>query len=211
MKDDMKKKLNEFDARLKKFETKKDTPEFESPVQNIVQKALPNLNNKESDEEKMLIEKKKSNLIYFNIPESQENDMSQRLKHDYERLKEIYGEEKIKATDIANIFRVGQKSSKPRPLIVKFSDSNIKQNYIDITLGKELSVKKGNEIVKIGVTHDRTMKQREQYKKLEVEIKSRTENEETGLGIRSNRIVENFQSRQRGTKITWASVVRALC
>ena len=86
--------------------------------------------------------------------------MSQRLKHDYERLEEIYGEEKIKATDIANIFRVGQKSSQPCPLIVKFSDSNVKQNYIDITFGKELTVKKGNEIVKIGATHDRTMKQR---------------------------------------------------
>ena len=57
-----------------------------------------------SCEEQALIEKKKNNMIYFNMPESDKTEISDRMKHDYELLKQLYQPNTFNATDIQNIF-----------------------------------------------------------------------------------------------------------
>ena len=54
MKDDMQKKLKEFESRLEKCEGQKSPPEIESTVRSIVEKSLPNLNKSETVEEKIM-------------------------------------------------------------------------------------------------------------------------------------------------------------
>ena len=59
-------------------------------------------------------------------------------------------------------------------------------------------MKKGHEIIEIGVTHDRTEKQR-------TEAKRRRENRTS-----TENAVENFPAVSRGSRTTWASIVSGL-
>ena len=149
-------------------------------------------------------------MIYFNIPESSNDEIEDRIKHDYQCLGEIYGYNVVKTDHISNLFRVGKKTERSRPLIVKFNDQIIKENYVKLSFGKKLTLKQNQEIINVSATHDKTKKQRDHYKKLSSELKERKENGEENVGIRNNKIVTNFQNQTRGTKQTWATIVNLM-
>ena len=65
-------------------------------------------------------------------------------------------------------------------------------------------------MINVSATHDKTKKQRDDYKKLSSELKERKENGEENVGIRNNRIVTNFQNQTRGTKQTWATIASSM-
>ena len=75
-----------------------------------------------------------------------------------------------------------------------------------MTFGKDLKVKYNNESFNVTGTHDCTKKQREDYKKLSVELKGRIDAGEENIGIRNNRIVTNFRNQPSGAKSTWAKI-----
>ena len=154
-------KMQEFETRVRKCEKIESNPAINSVIKKVVDESLPMQNH----EEEKLIERKKNNLIYFKIPEINSESIEARIRHDFERLKDINGEDNIDAQEISNVFRVGKKSETARPLIVKFKDQITKEKYIERTFGKKLTVKKGHEIIEIGVTHDRTEKQRTETKR----------------------------------------------
>ena len=200
----MENKLKDFDARIKLLETRENSSVTREANEAITGRIA-------SYEEQLLIEKKKNNLIYFHLPESNEPEIDLRMKHDYDLLKELYRPSDVPAADILNIYRVGKKSERVRPLVVKFKDPQTKEKYGALTFGKRLSVRVNNEIIHIPATHDRTKSQREEYKKLANELKSRNEAEPgTNFVIRNRRIVPNFQDAPSGTRTTWASIASSL-
>ena len=209
IKDGIENKLNQYEARLTKIEKERVGPEFESMIASVVENKLPTAVQSKGDEETTLIDKKKNNLIYFRIPESDSEEIEQRIKHDFESIVNLYAPETVTPNEISNIFRVGKKSDNARPL-VKFSDQIVKKKYVERTFGKKLSLKVGNEIIGIPATHDKTNKQREEYKKLGTELQRRQDAGEEDIGIRNNQIVQNFQKTQRGTKKTWANIAMEL-
>ena len=157
----------------------------------------------DSYEEQMFIERKKNNLIFFHVPESENTDIEKRMKHDFTLLRGVY------KSDVP----VGKKSNNARPLVVRFKDSETKEKYVAKTFGKKLTVKSNNEIINIPAAHDKTQKQREEHKKLSEELKRRRElngNDDSDLVIRNNRIVSSFQEAPNGTKTTWGNIVRNL-
>ena len=158
------------------------------------------------DGEREAIEKKKNNLIYFKIPESSSDNVENRLKHDFECLQKVYDTDFVMHNDISNLFRVGKKNeNNARPLVVKFRDTETKEKFIARTFGKELSLTIGNEIIKIAASRDKTIKQREEYKKCLDELNERSKNEEN-LIIRGNKVIKNFRASTGGTKTLWASI-----
>ena len=210
-KEDVDKKLSDFSERLKSCEqAKNSSPEISSVVKQLVNENLPEQNM--DTEEKNLIEKKKYNLIYFRVPESSSGDNSERMKHDFESIRKLYEPGFLKSSHISNLFRVGKKSNNARPLVVKFTDIQTKNTIKDLSFGKKLTLKTNqSEILEISVSHDRTPKQREYFKKLHDELaKQKRESGDDTLVIRNGKIVRDFPSDSRREKPTWASVARML-
>ena len=195
-------KLSDIEQRLQKCE-KVENPVLTSAIKKVVNQSIP---SKAINDEREAIEKKKNNLIFFKIPESSSEIVEDRLKHDFDCLRELYQPEFVEQNEINNLFRVGKKNDlNARPLIVKFRDYDIKEKYITETFGKELSLTRNNEIIKIAATHDKTEKQREEYKLCREELKERSKNEED-LIIRGNKVVKNFRTSTGGTKTLWAHI-----
>ena len=193
MREELNSKMNEFEARLKKCEKIESNPVIASVIKKV-DKQPPHTD----PEELQLIEKKKNNLIYFRIPESNSEENEDRMKHDFEKLKEMYGESEIAPSDVSNLFRVGKKGESPRPLIVKFKDYDTKQIFVDKTFGFSLKVKSEHEIIEIGATHDKTEKQREEAKR---------KRSESGATSSSG---QNFQQGPRVPRVRWATVARGI-
>ena len=158
-----------------------------------------------------LIEKKKCNLIFFRIPENESEIAETRIKHDYDCLVKIIGQQECDPTDIANIFRVDKKSDRPRPLIVKFHDIKIKQKYCNLVFGKELKLRVQNESIGVAVTHDKTMKQREESRRRFEQFKARQSTSADNSQQASNPDNENFQDTRQAPRPTWANVMRTFC
>ena len=81
IRDDIDKKLNDFDKRLKSCEQLDENQNIRSTIKKVVQETMP---SNDAKEEADLIEKKKSNLIFFKIPENTNEDVETRIKHDYD-------------------------------------------------------------------------------------------------------------------------------
>ena len=202
MRDEMNSKLASLEQRLEICE-KIESPVLTSAIKKVVNQSLPEMS---VDGEREAIEKKKNNLIYFKIPESSSDNVENRLKHDFECLQKVYDTDFVMHNDISNLFRVGKKNeNNARPLVVKFRDTETKEKFIARTFGKELSLTIGNEIIKIAASRDKTIKQREEYKKCLDELNERSKNEEN-LIIRGNKVIKNFRASTGGTKTLWASI-----
>ena len=203
IREDIERKMDDFDKRLRSCEQWDENQNMRSTIKKVVQETMPSNDVKE---EAALIEKKKSNLIFFKIPEGCDDNIETRIKHDYDCLAEIFGEQNIEPTDIANIFRVGKKNEEnPRPLIVKFNDFKTKQKYCNLSFGKTLQVRANNEIINVAVAHDKTKKQREDSKKKFDEMRARSQNERRTSGN------ENFRDARGGPRPSWATVLRSIC
>ena len=204
IRDDIDKKLNDFDKRLKSCEQLDENQNIRSTIKKVVQETMP---SNDAKEEADLIEKKKSNLIFFKIPENTNEDVETRIKHDYDCLTQIFGEQNTEPTDIANIFRVGKKNEeRPRPLIVKFNDVQTKQKYCRMSFGKTLKLRADNEIINVAVAHDKTKKQREESKNRFEQKRARNQNEGGASGS-----AENFRDAREAPKPSWATVLRTIC
>ena len=157
-------------------------------------------------EEKALLEAKKNNLVYFGIPECEDESPEAKIEHDREQFITTNNEEEANFDDniITDMFRVGKKGAKPRPIIVKFQDYKTKNRY----LKNSANLKEVNG-EKIYVNPDFTPKQREERKNLVKEMNRRRDNGEKNLVIRNNKIVEkqNFQRDSPPKKVNWKNHV----
>ena len=124
LKTDMEKKLLDFEVRIQNCEKPERNPDMTSAIEKVVERKLPSV-NAESDTEKELIEKKRCNLIYFNVSECHDDNIETRIKHDYDYIKNMYGPSNASKDHISNIFRIGKKGDKPRPLIIKFTEMSV--------------------------------------------------------------------------------------
>ena len=199
IRDDMAGKLKEFEHRLVHCEVQKTSENVSQTIKEQVAKDYSI-----TREEEKLIESKKCNLIFFKVPECPAENPGERMKKDYEVLNEAYNQKFAKNTDIDACFRVGKKTDSVRPLIVSFKNEEIKKTML--SQGRELSIKRNNEEIRIYSSIDRTQKQREQHKLLVETMKSRKENGEDNLGIKNGRIVENFQKIGGPTRVRWADL-----
>lgn len=207
IRDDIDRKMSDFEVRLRACEQIEKNQQIESTIKKVVQQSIPSVASKSETE---LIEKKKCNLIFFKIPESNSENVETRIKHDYDCMKQVIGEQNTDPTDIVNIFRVGKKNEdgRARPLIVKYHDVKIKQKYCNMAFGKNLKLRANNEIIDIAVSHDKTIKQREESKKRFEQNKVRNKNDAENKSDSQEEDEENFQDARTAPKPTWASVLK---
>ena len=157
------------------------------------------------DEESKLREKKKNNLIFFNIPELLSDNIEEKMKADFYKIKNAYTERVVlNESDVTVVTRIGKKNpeaDKPRPVILTFK--NEEKRLEILRKNKDLELIDDNfETIKIYVTTDKTIKQRETEKALREEIKTRKSNGENDLVIRNEKIVPFRPGAQK----SWAAL-----
>lgn len=130
-------------------------------------------------------QERKDNLIVFNVPECESNDIGRCNGHDNQELENIFRHVEstfdFSSVQADGIMRIGNKRTptttnpnpKPRPLRVKFSDGNCRWKI----LGNARKLA-GSKFSKIGISADKTRFEREADNALRAEYKRRKANKE---------------------------------
>ena len=161
--------------------------------------------NIERNDEKQVYAKikaqKMNNVCVFNVPELESDDAEVKYKRDVEIVKTVLNERvKLEKEDVKAIYRIGtEDSKKPRPLIIKFSSVN-KKNEITKLKNIVYNDEKGEH--KLFITPDRTRKEQAEYKELLLKLKERKLNGEQNIGIRNGKIIQ-LQPFRPDPRIFW--------
>ena len=157
IRDEIDAKIESFNKRLTKCEASNEkslklNERVKKAEENIAKKSPTNPEMVKKIEEKFeqiddqaekdLIEKKKQNLIYFNIPESSSKNIEERLRHDRKMFMDIYkmDDQSFADSDVETAYRVGKKEEKKnRPMIVRFCDEDTKTHFLKES--RDLSIK----------------------------------------------------------------------
>ena len=138
-------------------------------------------------------EKRRNQLILFNIIESDKEEAKQRKEDDSKEICRIL-ESINAASDFDQVIRVGQKTTTPRPVKIKLKNQS-DQNRI-IKAAKNL---KGTEIY---ISKDMTPLEQAEHRKLVMELKKKRG--EAGVDdqwiIRRGRVINASQTGRRGVE-----------
>ena len=183
------------EPRLKQLEEKltQDLVELQSkvnPKEASNEEVLGSL-IKDTVREELQKERKKVNLILYNVRESSENNTDARVRHDINMVKRVNSASaEVKDIDkqIVSIHRLGKNNpDKARPLRVVFSKAKTKFDLL--TNSFKLSTSENDEMRKVKLAIDRTQSEMNEHKRLIEEIERRKSHGESNLIIRKGRIV----------------------
>lgn len=147
-------------------------------------------------------EKKKKNMIIFNVPESEAQESERRKSEDKEWCRKIFtGEDglglNIDEEKIIEVIRLGRKvetgevgenERKPRPILVKMDEVGIKWGIIK--KAKKLKESREETISKVIIVPDMTIKQREKEKELRNELEQKRRAGELDWYIKKGELVK---------------------
>ena len=188
---------NENNDLNKKFDVVASTIEhFEnsaiiSDINTNLKKVKVNIETKMvKDNESLIKTQKQCNVCVFNVPEGEHEKDEENYKQDVLKLKTILNEKiVIDKQDIKSIYRIGvnKNSSRPRPLIIKFTNIEKRNEAIQLT---DLIYTSGkNEDIRIFIQPDKTKKEIEQHKILIQQLRERRANGEENIVIRNGKII----------------------
>ncbi|KAK4319993.1 hypothetical protein Pmani_009115 [Petrolisthes manimaculis] len=117
-------------------------------------------------QEKEEREKRKNNLILFNVPESNKEEGKDREKEDVEVCEDLFSRNlQVESFRIEKVIRLGKKTQgRHRPTMVKMEEEKTKWHIV--AQGKKLRDSTNAVIQKIGIAPDLTREQREEQKRL---------------------------------------------
>ena len=181
------------------------SPTFKEMLKKGIKEQVKTVNNKiekklekyQDEDEKKLIEEKKCNIIFFDIPELDSKDIAERISHDRNAFFNLYDidEDSFDDSTIQNMYRVGpKKDDKTRPLIVRFDQEETKLSYL--RKSRDLALGVNGKDQRVYACQDMTKNQRARLKKLKAELKQRKDKGEKVV-IRDFQIVKaNFQKKK---------------
>ena len=140
-------------------------------------------------------ERRKLNLIFRNVPESQVKEPASRVADDIKLVSEITKEIGVDHVEVVNAVRLGQRkndSSVSRLLRVQVSNLNVKRDIL--SNAKKLRNVKREPFKGIYINPDLSIKERNAQKELRDELKRRKDAGEAHLKIVRGRIVNSDQS-----------------
>ncbi len=141
-------------------------------------------------------ENRKSNLIFFNIPESTEDDVNARKLHDVDEIKglcEALGAE----VEVDKPVRLGPKSEKIRPLRVHVSDPSMISDVLKAA--RNLPTLENEVHRKIAIRKDMTFLEREEFREL-VKKRNRLMSEAKEKGLDTKWVIRNGAVTKLKTK-----------
>ncbi|KAK3887870.1 hypothetical protein Pcinc_008020 [Petrolisthes cinctipes] len=130
----------------------------------------------ENLEEEREREKKRNNIIMFNVPESRKTEISEITYEDRERCEEIFqGKLGVKDVKIQRIFRIGRiTTGKVRPVIMEMNEVGIKWELVKRS--KKLKNDDDQVTQKIIIAPDLTKREREENDRLREESRHKRQN-----------------------------------
>ena len=135
------------------------------------------------------MERRKWNLIVFNVPEPQCIEFSERKAKDREMFDALVEDIGAGPVDVIDVVRLGAKSSnKLRPLRVQFNNLGHRKSVL--ANAKKLRDSSSDVFKGIYINPDLSVKDRQEQRKLRAELNRRKENGETNIFIRRGRIVK---------------------
>ena len=135
------------------------------------------------------MERRKWNLIVFNIPEPKSREPSQRKAEDRETLNAIMKDIGVGSVDIAEVVRLGVITvNKIRPLRVQFTNLSHRRSVLANT--KRLRDFSSGVFKGIYINPDLSVKERQAQRELRLELTRRKQNGESGIFIRGGRIIK---------------------
>ena len=176
------------DIRNKQMQSNPSGDKVETTVQKAIQESIKIQEQEQNDREK-----RKNNIILFNVVEAETNMKEERLKHDTELFKRICDEicdgntNRIEVTEIRRIgkkseIRDGEKTeNRCRPMIVKLKEQTSKRQIL--VNANKIHDSKDDSLKPVRMSHDLTLKERETAKHLHQEAKRR-ENQDTSGGFK---------------------------
>jgi len=187
-------------TRLVELEEKRSESNVEGKIQQEVEKKVS-----EAFEEMKERDSRKLNLILVNVPESEAETGEERQKEDIRRVEELVGKLEVQVADIgiANPTRLGHrvigKASKPRVLRISVKSEEAKKTLL--TKAKKLSDDSVPKAKKVYINSDRTLKDRQEFKKLRDELARRREEEpQSNLQIRRGGKIVKLGERRGAEK-----------
>ena len=192
----MKKDLEEVKNKVSKMEKReemrtngmKDIQENMTEMTKTYSDALKQgkPENKARDEQTLIKEieernERKDKLVWFNIPESMEEDASDRKEEDMKYMNEL-GKRVFDLSDksFANAIRLGKKSDKPRPLLTTMTDA---KTATEVLQGARALGKPENKELKIAVKRDMTpLERKEQRELVQLRNTKKEESQKQGTG-----------------------------
>ena len=139
------------------------------------------------------MERRKWNLIVFNVPEPKSTESSQRKVEDWEFFNSLIDHIGIDPVDVTDVVRLGAKTSdKLRPLRVQLNNLGHRRSVL--ANAKKLRDLSSDIFKGIYINPDLSVKERQAQKKLRSELARRKENGETDIFIRRGRIMKQRNS-----------------
>ena len=132
-------------------------------------------------------ERRKTNLIFFGIPESKSTIAECRKEEDDHKVRSLVRNSlgPSRPVGIRTMYRLGKKAGTSRPLKVVLDSESSRNEVL-----REFKPEKGESDKPIIVAKDRTRSERDAHNKLRSELKARSEKGEKNLVIRNGRIVQ---------------------
>ena len=144
-------------------------------------------------------DRRKYNLVAYNVPENREGDASARNKHDTTTFISIVKNCLDIDVTVTKSFRAGRvMTERPRPLVLTLDSVDCKTEILE----NAYKLSHFNEWKKVYLAPDRTPKEREENKKLREELQRRKQDGEEDIVIRKGKIVKKAMSEHHGGRQT---------
>jgi hypothetical protein len=167
--DTMLEMMTALSLRVLKMEGERKESRVEERIEETVEKKVS-----EYMEEAKEREKRKLNVIVVNVPECESENAEERQKHDLEALSEMIAKvADVTKEDLGNPVRLGArvigKKSKPRMMKVTIKSEEAKKKLMTNAHKLNVGVKEPSK--RVYFNHDRTEKERADYRKLRAELR----------------------------------------
>jgi hypothetical protein len=160
---------------------------LEEKIEEVVDRKLAEL-----WEEQVEVEKRKCNLVIWNLKESAKTEIEEKKRDDLAAVKLLLSKVvEIEEGEVVEPVRLGkgtQVGTRPRMLRVTVKSEDKKKEIL--RKAPELNANIRDQAKRVYINPDYTQKQREQQKKLRDEKKRRTDAGEQNLAIRNGKIVQ---------------------
>ena len=176
--------MSQVDQKIKQ----KIEESFDQKIQEMEQKLTTKIEKQlEETEEK---DKRKNNIVIWNIPESDKQEQKEKKQDDQETiLKTLNMTTDIDIEDISDLTRIGKLGlgNKPRLVKVTLKTNEIKERIIKSQ--KKININKTDRSKFVYINHDQTPADREFDRKQREELKKRIAEGEENICIRNKQIV----------------------
>ncbi|KAK3889080.1 hypothetical protein Pcinc_006955 [Petrolisthes cinctipes] len=149
-------------------------------------------------EEKEKREKRKKNVVLYNVPESSQNEVQSRIDEDLSRCNDLFENSlRVKECRIERVSRLGRprEDNRSRPMLVQLRSEDEKWSIL--TSARNLKHETNPEKKKIGISKDLTREERDAEKRVREELYEKRSNGEQGWYIKNGKLYRGQGTRSR--------------